>query len=80
MGLIVRQAGLLISLMVLRSWTREKESEDGGWGEGVGSMCRAWAGEKLAWRQKKPQIVLNSGTADEQVDAQKGLLCVQLRS
>lgn len=40
MGLIVRQAGLLISLMVLRSWAREKESEEGGWGEGVGSMCR----------------------------------------
>lgn len=66
--------------MVLRSWTRERESEEGGWGEGVESMCRARAGEKLAWSQRKPRIVLNSGTVDEQVGAQKGLLCVQLKS
>lgn len=63
--------------MVLRSETREKESEEGGWGKGVGNMCRDPGREKLAWPQRKPGIVLNKGTADLQVGAQKGLLWVQ---
>lgn len=40
-------------------------------------MCRDPGREKLAWPQRKPGIVLNKGTADLQVGAQKGLLWVQ---
>ena len=50
-GLIVRQQGLLISLVVLRSRTRDKELGEGGQVKGMGKleMHGLEAGEKPAW-------------------------------